>query len=279
MHQEVSGRDGEFRFGGDVSLSNLRSIRPDHPLESLYLEDFALLHRDLALELVSWPGIETMVLNGPVTRQAMRQLVNIPSLSQLEVKNIHQHGRLDGLDIPTRLASVKIGFGASAKDIFAVAKGKGLAELSLEHSFCSTKAMTALSTLPLLKTLHLEGALFTDEHAAALSKSSGIRHLYVQTTQIGREGLADLCRMEQLETVDLWATGVKAEDLALLQDLPNLTDLSVGQFEDEGSLTAEDVLPRIAKLKGLKRIWLDGITLSQDQKTALQERYDHVQSS
>ncbi len=273
----MTTEERDLLIRGSLSLSDLRSIQPDYPLKSLCICDFALFHCGLALELNNWPAIEKLVLGGPVTRQALRHLVNIPSLKHLEVQNIRRHGSMLGLEIPITLSSIKIGFGANAKDITAIATGRGLTEICLESSFCSAKAVAALANLPLLKTLHLEGARFSDADAMALAKSDSIRHLYVQTTQLGAAGLASLCRMEQLESLDLWANRLHAEDLDKLRTLPNLSHLSVGQFEWKKDLKADKVVPRIANLRTLKSVWLDGVAVSQEQEKALRDRFDHVQ--
>ena len=69
--------------------------------------------------------------------------------------------------------------------------------------------------------------------------------------------------MSQLRSLDIWALDIQEEDLELLNDLPNLEYLSIGGgYEDQTTLTSKGVLPRLAQLPSLKRVWLDGITLS-----------------
>jgi hypothetical protein len=85
-------------------------------------------------------------------------------------------------------------------------------------------------------------------------------------------------RLSQLRSFDIWAIDIVESDLDVLSNLSQLEYLSVGGYDDQTILTAKGVLPRLKEIPSLKRIWLDGIVLTESEKKALKEQYEYVQN-
>lgn len=113
--------------------------------------------------------------------------------------------------------------------------------------------------------------------AGTLATSKMISQLDVGATRLGPKGLQLICQMTQLRELDIWALDIEESDLDMLAALSNLEYLSVGGYDEQTVLTAKGVLPRIAQLPSLKRLWIDGIPLTSDEVAKLEKRYEHVQ--
>jgi hypothetical protein len=82
--------------------------------------------------------------------------------------------------------------------------------------------------------------------------------------------------MGQLRSLDLWASGIKESDLDLLTHLANLEYLSVGGVEGQSAFNPESLVRRLEAIPSLKRVWLDGVPLTEAQKATLESRYSYV---
>jgi hypothetical protein len=82
--------------------------------------------------------------------------------------------------------------------------------------------------------------------------------------------------MSQLQSLDIWWTNIVEKDLDLLANLTNLEYLSIGGYDGQKLLIAKGVIPRLAAIPKLKKIWLDGITLTAEEQELLKERYEYV---
>ena len=78
--------------------------------------------------------------------------------------------------------------------------------------------------------------------------------------------------MNQLQSLDLWATDLSESDLEVVRDLPNLEYLSIGGYRDTGSLDSEIVVSLLLAMPSLESAWLDGIGVSAAQIARLDER-------
>jgi len=128
-----------------------------------------------------------------------------------------------------------------------------------------------------LENLDLEASNLDDEMAKVLATSSKIAQLDVGATRMGPSGLQEICKMKQLRELDIWALDLNEGDLDCLEALPNLEYLSVGGHDGQKRLTSKGVLPRLSRLRSLRRIWLDGIPVSEKESSQLKERYEKAQ--
>ena len=113
--------------------------------------------------------------------------------------------------------------------------------------------------------------------AKELAKSSKITQLDVGATRLGPSGLQEICKMTQLRELDIWALDLDEHDLDCLEALPNLEYLSVGGYDSQERLKSKNVLAQLAKLPSLRRVWLDGIPVSESEANELRARYENAQ--
>ena len=112
--------------------------------------------------------------------------------------------------------------------------------------------------------------------AKQISESKQLTSLDVGATRLTRLGLTHLCKMYQLRALDLWNINIEEPDIDLLAALPELEYLSLGGVEGSNLFNAETLLPRLAVIPKLQRIWLDGVALNHEQKAALETKYEKV---
>ncbi len=128
--------------------------------------------------------------------------------------------------------------------------------------------------MPQLQSLDLEGTGFDDAIAALVIDNAFLHSLDVGLTKLSGKGLAHLCTMKNLRSLDLWATCIKEDDLDLLAGMP-LEYLSIGCVDDDESplpFSVTSVLKKIEALPALKRIWLDGLDLNAEHLAEFKHR-------
>jgi hypothetical protein len=210
-----------------------------------------------------------------VTRAAMRYVISIPGLKVLDVLYLRPPGRLAGFAEATALEVFR-SYWLNDRDLIEIASCRSLRELAAQYATLTMPVLDALLDLPRLQSLDLEGSNINDSFAKRLSASRSLCSLDLGATQLTGKGLKYICRMRQLRSLDLWASKIIEADIELLADLPHLEYLAIGQVEGEAVFSADTLLPRLRAIRSLKRIWLDGIGLSQRAKRQLERRYKTV---
>jgi hypothetical protein len=198
-----------------------------------------------------------------------------PGLEEISLFDLHRHGSLGKMPRPTKLHTLRCGW-LSSDDLLKIADLPGLRTLSAQYARLSVAAVSGLARMESLSDLDLEGSDLTDDLAAILSTSSRIVSLDIGATCVGPKGLQHICEMTDLRELDIWALDIQESDLDMLSGLAKLEYLSVGGHAGQAVLTARGVLPRIAKLPSLRRLWLDGIPLTPDEVAGLERRYESV---
>lgn len=75
------------------------------------------------------------------------------------------------------------------------------------------------------------------------------------------------------------ATSVSVSGLEHLSRLESLEYLSLGGFAgEESKFTGEVVIPILNSIPSLKKVWLDGVSLTQAQKEMLASRYEYFRN-
>lgn len=259
-----------------TSLRRVRSLTPNTPIDALNISGIRLFDEKLARAVSSWQPIRKINLRTTSTKAALRQVLVVHGVEEINVLGLSKHGSLQGMPKPDPLHTLRCG-SLSSKDIREIAGLPGLRILSAQYSSLSHASVSRLVGMEALMDLDLEGSDLTDELAAILSMSSKIVSLAIGATRVGPNGLQSICRMAQLRELDIWALGIQESDLDCLEALGNLEYLSVGGYQEQTVLTAKGVLPRLARLPSLKRLWLDGIEVTRDEAASLESRYDRVQ--
>lgn len=258
---------------GDDTLGTLRA--PDH-IPRLSLADMPLVTVRHVKALSRLRSIGHLWAWCSVTRPAMRHLVQLPGLRQVDVLHLVGPGRLGHFGQARNLAIFRANHCMTEDDLLGVAKCESIQELGAQGSKLTRKALSALMALPQLANLDIEGTRFDDAMAKQLSQAISIRTLDIGATQITGRGLRHLTKMRSIRSLDLWATRISEEDLQLLRDFPDLEYVSVGNVEGNQSMDAQKVVSLLLELPSLRRVWLDGMRIGNDLRGALERRLDEV---
>lgn len=262
-------------IGAPASVRRMRLLNPNAPIDELDVSSLRQFDEKLAREVSRWQSIRRITVRCPTTKAALRQLLSTPGLEEISLVYLDRHGSLGGMPKPTDVHALRCGF-LSSDALLTVADLPGLRTLSAQHTRLSLAAISRLVGMQSLSHLDLEASNLDDDMASILALSTGIVSLDIGATRIGTKGLQRICQMSQLRELDIWALDIRESDLDLLAELEGLEYLSLGGHEGQTVLTARGVLPQIARLPSLRRLWFDGIPLTPDEIAALERRYERV---
>jgi hypothetical protein len=183
----------------------------------------------------------------------------------------YRPGRLCDFSIAKSLEVLRIPIAAEVNeaDLAMIARAPLLRELSVQQAKLTPRAIDALVATTHLTDLDIEDTPFNDDMAERLARSRTISALDAGATFLTRAGLAHLCRMPQLRAIDLWATDIQMSDLSLLEGLPQLEYLSFGSMRRRGRYDPDDLVAQLKRPPTLKRLWVDGVTISQNHVNAI----------
>ena len=123
----------------------------------------------------------------------------------------------------------------------------------------------------------LESSQLDDAIINSLSESQTLLSLDVGATRMTGAGLKNICRMKQLEHLDIWLTNISDSELAYLTELPKLKSLSAGGHHGgPNALHADLILPSLRKLKSLEKLWLDGVYCSAEEEQEIRALFPNV---
>jgi hypothetical protein len=261
---------------GPLTIKNLRASKPVGIVEHVVISGCRLLHKKLAEEIATWDGVKQITISLSTTRAALRVLLNIPTLEQLDAGFIHKHGSFENVEMSDTLGVLTC-MGLGKAELLEISKLPNLTNLNIRHASLSVKVVEAIAAMPKLVMIDLENSALNDEMVTALSKSSSLSELWIGGTKISRKGLKRICGMRQLRELDIWALNINESDLEMLKSLHNLSYLVVGGYDGQTRMTAKGVLPRLEKIPNLTSIWLDGIKCTDAEISKLKLKYDYVQ--
>jgi hypothetical protein len=255
----------------------LQSLNRYGRLDKLSLTKQPLLTAKLACHFSALQSVLWLWLWCPVTRTAMQHIMTIRDLERLDILDIRHSGRLKNFSEAKTLKIFRCNY-LSETDILEIAKLPVLQELGAQNSAITQRALEALLQIPTLENLDLEATKFDDDMAAIVAESKTIQHLSIGASRLTSQGLKKISTMTQLRSLDIWAIDIVEADLDLLSKLSKLEYLSIGGYDDQTVLTAKGILPRLNEIPSLKRIWLDGIVLTEHEKLALNAQYEYVRN-
>ena len=266
--------DDWVKFEGPICAKDIR-LQAKHSavLPKLSITKNASITTAIAKALAHFTSIEQLWLWCDVTRTAMRHILPIPGLTILDILSLKHPGQLGELSQATGLEQFRCNHYLSETDLLAIATSPSLIELGAQSADITLPALEALLSMPTLKRLDLEATVFNDEMAELVGASNTLTSLDLGGTPLTKVGLQHLCRMPQLRSLDIWATRIEAADLECLADMPALEYLSIGCNEWQQTLNADDVITKIRTISTLKKIWLDGISLTGTQQAELARDY------
>ncbi len=273
MKAENPGAQGWYSIVGEPTSAALRPLRAIECIQKLSITKSRRITVRHARALRTIGPIKWLWLWCDVTRTAMQHIVQVPGLEVLDVLNITGPGLLSGFEAATTLHTVRANLFLKALDIVAITKCATLQELGVQGAELTSLAIAAMLSLQRLHSLDVEGSNFDDGMAKQLSTSTVLTHLDVGATKITRAGLAYLVSMKQLRSLDLWATGLDVDELELLNELPKLEFVSVGNFD---RLDVAKLMTLLLSLPALKHVWLDGVEVTDDQEAALERKLESL---
>ncbi len=211
-----------------------------------------------------------------VTRGAMNHILQLEGLRELDILSMTGPGKLKNFHKAVQLEVFRANHYMTGFDLVQVAQCPSVRVLGAQNADLAGSAFAALLSMPNLTALDLEGTRFDDKMAKKISRSTTITLLDVGGTRLTRVGLADLVKMTQLHSLDLWALDLNATDLTMLQALPNLEYVALGGHEHAPSLDADAITTLILESRSVKRVWLDGVRLERHQQVALEAKLESL---
>lgn len=278
--------DGWMTFEGDFSVDDLRAAaRSGETIPRLSINKTRFTRRrsfGLRGLRAAWLRIWC-----EVTKAALTDVLAIEGLQQLDVFEIATAGTMPSFAPAGALEAFRCPTGIAPADIAAIVQAPALRHLSLQCAMLDMPLVRTFATLSNLRSLDIEATNFDDDMAEVITSHQTLTGLDVGATPLTARGLAHICRMRQLESLDLWATAIRVDDLQQLTALERLQYLSLGTVEGsdtdglcvEGdpSHDARAVVDLLLRIPSLKRVWLDGVKLSPEQKHQLESRLDSLQ--
>ena len=276
MADIIPDSHGWYSIKGDPTHEVIQSLRAVGHIDKLSITQTRLITVDIAKRLCRIHSVRQLWLWCDVTRTAMRHILRIAGLEILDVLNIKSPGTLAGFDLATSLHTVRANHYLKEQDIIEISKCLTIKELGIQGAELTLTAIDTLLSLKRLKSLDVEETSFDDQMAQRVSTSTVLESLEIGGTKITRNGLRHLVSMKQLRSLDLWATNLVEDDFDLLRQLPALEYISIGGYAHLPSLDSKKIVPLLLSLPALKRVWLDGVSITKTERDALDEKLEEL---
>lgn len=269
--------DNKAALEGDFTQADIEALAVRGAISQLsFTQRTTPLTEPVARGLASLASVDYFWLWCTTTRAALRHVFALPRLRELHLLGVATPGRMRGVAEAAHLQVFRSSW-MTETDLLELARSRTLVELAAHGSKITPRVIDAFVAMPKLESLDIEDSRFDDAMAQQLSASTTITRLWACNTRLGGEGLAALCRMRQLRSLDLWMTRITADDLALLATLPNLESLTLGSYNgDPNALRGDAIVRPLRKIKSLKTLWLDGVVLNPSTRRAIEKRYPNV---
>lgn len=267
--------EGDYRVDGPLRDDVFQFLSGLQDINQLSVVKSPRITTAIAKRLLELPPTRRLWLGCDVSRIALNHLLRIPGLEVLDSLDVCRPGRLSGFEHATSLHTLRANCRLTAEDVHAIARCAALRELRLQSARLDRKALDALLSLPSLQSLDLEGAAFDDRMASKFARSGTLTSLEIGATRITRRGLESLVRMPNLRRLDVWATALSTDDLELLREAPALEWISVGDWKNS-PLPGDRIVPILMSMPMLKNAWLDGVTLTPEQRAMLESRFPQI---
>lgn len=264
-----------------ITIESLNDLEKLGHIEHLAITQHPLLTAKIAKGFQAVLSAGQIWLWCEVTRAAISHIVTVPNLKMLDVLSIKSGGKLCNFSLAQSLERFYCANtdALRADDFKEISSCMSLTQIHFPNSTLTPQIVKYLLQLPHLHVLDIEASNLDDEMASLISRSKTIETLELGATAISARGLAEICKMTQLKSLDIWATTITQDDLDLLENLPHLEYLSVGQGYDDHYLDSNSLLNTLEKINSLKRVWFDGINFSSDEKMMLSRKYDEIKIS
>ncbi len=264
---------------GPIPYSGILNVGSHRSYKKLALTKSPNFPAKYARGLTVYSEIQELWLWSKVFRTAMPHIIGLPKLETLDILILRSPGsRLCSFSDAEKLKIFRCNTGLIESDLIAISSAPALEVFGAQSAMITDRALDALMKAPNLHSVDLEATGFRDSFAAKIAESTQIATLELGSNPISAAGLKSICSMPQLTHLDIWHTNIKADDLVHLEYLDKLEYLSVGGYHGCDELNAEDILPIISRMPSIKRLWLDGVSLTKSQKTELTEKYEYFRN-
>ncbi len=263
---------------GPYSEKDLKAYSQKSLIKSLTCLDQKLVTAQVAKGFSSLQAVHELWIWSSVTRTAMREIIRIPELQVLDLLEIIHPGRLMYFSEAIDLKEFRCNHYMSEADLIEISKIPNLVELGAQGAEISQKSLEALLAMNKLKSLDLEGSEFDDKLAFIMAQSTQINRLEIGASKITSNGFELISNMSQLESLDIWATELRDIDMKCLTKLENLKYLSIGGIAGQQHITYDGIIEILKDMPKLKRLWLDGVELSDQQAGELHEKYEYFRN-
>ena len=278
MTTNIKDKDGWLALEGVISDEDFLTLSKLAHINKLSISKQPIITESIAKRFCSIQSINHLWLWCTTTRAAMQDIIALQGLNLLDLLSVKKPGKLINFTNAADLKVFRCNNDMNEADLLEVANLPNLEELGAQNSEVTKRVLNALLRMPNLKKLDLEATKFDDKWAKRLTASNTITHLDIGAGRLTNKGLKEICRMSQLQSLDIWGTNIDERGLDLLANLPNLDYLSIGGYYGQTTLTAKGVIPRLEAIKSLKKVWLDGISLTESESKLLKERYEYMRN-
>lgn len=272
--------DGTLSIEGRISCQGIESAGCHRAYKKIAISKCRNLPARFARGLVSYQQVEELWLWCDVFRTAMRYVLSSPALQVVDILCMSRPGRrMPSFDAAVQLCEFRCNMGLTESDLIAILQAPSLRELGAQNSCITPRAIYHLMGNESLEALDLEFSGITDELATELSQSKQLLSLEVGSNPISGRGLKAICNMSQLKRLDIWQTEIDTSDLESLVSLRNLEYLSIGGIIDCGrEYSGDEIILILDAIPSLRSVWLDGVSLTEEQKENLSERVERFRN-
>lgn len=275
---KIKKDENSILIEGPYSSKDISSLKMHGKLDKLSLTKLRNLTVMIAKELSGLQSVRHLFIWSSVNKTAMRHVITMPGLEVLDIFEIRAPGKLKYFSEAINLTEFRCNHCLNESDLIELSNLPKVKEIGAQNSEVTKVALEGLLAIPSLENLDLEAANLTDKLAAILGASRSIKHLSVGASKITKNGLKSICKMEQLESLDIWSIDIDEDDLKSLLNLGSLRYLSLGGYEGQTRLKYKGILPYIEELPKLKKLWLDGVLLTDKEKLYLNEKYEYFRN-
>jgi hypothetical protein len=275
MSERITFSDDGWCKVTHLDPDTVEELRSMGHIEKLSLRELRVVTVKHARLLAGMLSVGQLWIRG-ATRPAIRHLVRLSGLRELDILSLEKPGRITGFDKAATLEIFRTNDDMTEREVRDICRCKTIKELGIQRARLTMNAIEALLTLPALERLDIECTRFSNKMARLLARSQTLIGLDLGATDITRIGLEHLVSMQRLTALDLWATALTEDDLELLRQLPALEYLSLGNYDHLPSLDPQRVMALLMALPNLKTVWLDGVAVGEEDKTMLEQKLERV---
>jgi hypothetical protein len=272
--------DGTLSIEGHISYDGIENASCHRDYKKIAISKCRKLPAKFARGLMAYQKVETLWLWCDVFRTAMSYVLSLPELRVVDILCMRRPGRrVPSFEAAVNLREFRCNMGLTESDLIAISKAPRLRELGAQGCGITPRAVQRLSENESLEALDLECSGITDDLALELSQFKQLLSLEVGSNPLTERGLKAICKMQQLTRLDIWQTEIDASALESLVSLNKLEYLSLGgAYDDVPKFSGDDVIPILNAIPSLRSVWLDGVSLTGEQKEELNERYQYFRN-